>query len=124
MAGVVIVGFVRERTAQGPQMAALCQERQIFGDVDSRSARGNGAEFPANGIRGCGFRIERVELRRSARKKHEDDRSGSRRIARSRIASAQRPQRIEVLHTQAEQSHAAGLQQRASRDTGMQWLAS
>src|SRR5437868_4418513 len=102
MARVVIIGLVRQRTAHGPQMAALCQERQMFANVDSRSPRGNGTEFPADGIGGLWFGVERVELRRSARKKDEDHRFGSRSMARHRVGSARGPQCSEVLDTQAE----------------------
>lgn len=103
-------------------MTALCQKWQMFGDVDSRSPRGNGAKFPADGSGDFGFRIEGIVLWRSARKKDEDHRLGSPRFPRCRVGSAHRPQRVEVLNSQAEHSHASGLQQRASRKAGMNRL--
>src|SRR5262245_59247742 len=100
-------------------MAALGQQGEMFGNLDPRSPRGDGTEFPANGIRGLRFGIERVVLRRAAGKEYEYDRFRLRRFGRGAMGSAHRPNLVEMVDSKAEKPDASRLEHRAPREDRM-----
>ena len=113
----MLVVAVRQRSHQGPAIAAGREHRQVLADVDAGRLRRDRLELAANGIGRHRLGIEAVVLGQSARQEDIDDRTGADRRHAGR--SVRLAQRRDMVHPQAQQSDGACLQRGASRELGM-----
>ena len=103
--GRVIVGCVRQRTAEGPQVTSDSQARQMFTNLYSGSLSCDGREFAANFRRCLWLWIKAVMLRQTTGKENVDTRANWRCV---RCGSRRgRPQTGKMINSQTQQADAA-----------------
>jgi len=112
----MVIRAVRQRPAQCPQMASLCQSGKMLANLNPRRVRVDRAELAADGIRRLGLHVEAVVLRQAPREKDVDHASRGR---RGGGACGCFPQRLEMIHPEPQEAERACLKERAAADGGM-----
>ncbi len=116
VAGRMLRLRMRQRTDQGPMLAALGQQRQMLADLNAGRARGNGVEFAADRVRGVGLHVEAVVLGQPTGEEDVNHRLGLRRFGGDAAGGRHGSQGLDMVHSQAKQADRAGLYGRASRN--------